>query len=616
MKQLWSTTIKSGTVLGVLIGCAAAGKAILLHRYLACHLYNTSAKTLALSLDFWTPVTIVLCGLLTILSLWITYAVSKKKRVGLGTNVLLIIIATLGLRSIARSAVTDVAGMTSSGGSNDLNINDLARILISIGCLLFGSYLTRWIRRRPDLSARFRASVKRSFDAAGTITSRLFVPCLAILLIVNIGAAVLSMRAQASAAKKPNIIFIMMDTTRADHLGCYGYPVNTSPNIDNLARQGVRFTHAVAQAPFTIWSVPSFMTSQYPEDLPHLFGQNLDTESTPTLAEVLSDQGYVTSGVISNPTISDCRVGFDHFKQVPLSGDSMQSGTSPLVLVDAVDQLSKIEDRRFFLFLLFMDPHSPYVLHDQYDFSSRFKNEEKRSVSTFVGANAGSFASEQKRLIQPYYDSEIRYTDEFIGKLFRLLKQRKLYDSSLIIFLADHGEEFGEHGQYFHGQTLYNQALSVPVIIKSPEQRRQKVVKGVFRLIDVFPTVMKSSLCDSSGLNLQGNAIDLERVDQLPDYYAFSSNTELRSVANSRYKCIVDLDKMSLRTFDILNDPAEKRDISALEPAVVNALKKAVLQRDAESQKFGKRIYTQSDAASTMTDQQKRSLRTLGYLAN
>lgn len=609
MKHMWSTAIRSGTVLGVLIGCVTAGKTIFLHRYLTHHLYNTSAKILALSLDQWTPISIFVCCLLAILSFLIASVVGKKKQLGLATNLLLVTIATLWLQSIARSAVS------SAEGSNDLNMNDLIRMLIAVGILVLGFYFTRWIRRRPDQSARLCTSAKLLFGVAGTIIPRLFVPCLSILLITNIVAAALYMNAKSSAAKKPNIIFIMMDTTRADHLGCYGYNVDTTPNIDRFARQSVRFTRAISQAPFTIWSVPSFMTSQYPEDMVGPDGLHLDTGSTASLAEVLSDQGYVTSGLISNSTLPDCQRGFDYFDQLSFGSEKVTPVTSSWVLDNAIGQISKLADRKFFMFLLFMDPHSPYALHDQYDFSSQFKNEKQRTISSFIGSDTSSFTAEEKKLFQPYYDSEIRYTDEYIGKLFQALKQRGLYENSLIIFLADHGEEFGEHGQYFHGQTLYNQALSVPVIIKSPGQHQQKEVKGVFRLIDVFPTIMKSIGCGSSGLNLRGNAVNLERVDELPDYLAFSANSKLRSVANSRYKCIVDLAKMSHQTFDILNDPAEKRDISAQEPAIANSLTKAVMQRRAESQISGRKNYTQSDAASKMTDQEKETLRTLGYLA-
>ena len=188
--------------------------------------------------------------------------------------------------------------------------------------------------------------------------------------------------------------------------------------------------------------------------------------------------------------------------------------------------------------------------------------------------------------MQALYDSEIAFTDEYIGRLIGQLKRDKLYDKSLIVFLADHGEEFRDHGAFFHMHTLYHELLHVPLIVKVPGSRASKVVGGNFPLIDLFPSIVGQIGCSPQWLGLSGKAIDMRSVTRMQDSDIFSANEQKRSIWNSRYKLVVTLPTKSTPESDELflvqQDPLERVNQAAKLPDVVKNLRQLVFSHQQE----------------------------------
>jgi arylsulfatase A-like enzyme len=296
-----------------------------------------------------------------------------------------------------------------------------------------------------------------------------------------------------------NVIIIGVDTLRSDHLGCYGYARETSPNIDALAAQGVLCERCTSQAPWTLPSFATVFTSLYPtQHGANVVGSKLRT-SFKTLAEILKEHGYATGAVVNAPALkpaTDADRGFDTYHMTPLDG-RIGAGTTE----DALTWLDSIGDSSFFAFVHYFDPHLSYSPPPPYD---------KRFTAPYEGRIGYSFNLEgfsrvrdtmfvQMRdltegdwaRIVDLYDGEIAYTDSAIAALLRGLDRRNLRDNTLIVFLSDHGEEFFEHGGFEHGHSLYDELLHVPLFFILPERIPAGVrLSRAVRLLDVAPTIL------------------------------------------------------------------------------------------------------------------------------
>jgi arylsulfatase A-like enzyme len=305
----------------------------------------------------------------------------------------------------------------------------------------------------------------------------------------------------------PNIILISIDTLRADHLGCYGYDRETSPNIDRFARESMLYKYNFSSAPITLESHASIMTSLNPNK--HLAGgRKLDNEFV-TMAEILSKMGYYTfsyNGGVLVGKKTGLDQGFDEYQSFD---NSLREDDAYWEFIKTVNHIRTKQfgenNKKFFLFF-----HT-YVVHDRYNPPAGYNHlfvkgesedlgnipelvkegcitEYKREYEEENGDT--NFPREQREYFVSLYDAEIRYTDAWIGRFFEFLKDEGLYDNSLIIILADHGEQFYEHGGWKHG-TLYGTELYVPLIIKYPYSKKRGVEKErIARNIDVLPTIL------------------------------------------------------------------------------------------------------------------------------
>jgi len=269
-----------------------------------------------------------------------------------------------------------------------------------------------------------------------------------------------------SSNKKPmNVLLITVDTLRPDHLGYGGHFRNLSPNIDKFARESIVFTNAYSQSGWTLPSVATILTGKYPKDHGAVDFHVKLNNALPTMASILKEHGYDTRGYVSHLLLTPTyglEKGFNRFDFSVLNqGDPHKISTSRQ-LTDLVLGDIRIAKEPFFIWAHYFDPHFAYMGHQGWDAYGEAPIDR--------------------------YDQEIGYTDFYIGKLLEYLERKGLNDRTIIIFTADHGEEFGDHGGRFH-YTCFNEILRVPAIIKAPFLKPQIDNRPVEQ-IDFLPTLM------------------------------------------------------------------------------------------------------------------------------
>lgn len=369
------------------------------------------------------------------------------------------------------------------------------------------------------------------------------------------------------APKAPLVIVYLVDTLRADHTTPYGYSRDTTPMLADFARDAVLFETAIAQASWTKPSVASLLTSLLPGrhravqlrdplDLGHV-----------TAAEMLSTKGYATGAAIANSVIyapgGNFEQGFDFF--AGLHGE----GNRPSKLVEAarvVDTaLSWIDSRRglpTFLYVHTMDPHVPYAPPPPFD-----RKFEPHPTDGHPAADPRTDYKEpldRDRLVAQY-DGDIAYGDQEFGRFVRELKARGLYDQALFVFLADHGEEFEDHGKWLHGRSVFDELVRIPLLVKFPGGRGGGTrVRQMVQAVDVLPTILANEgLPVPTPPVVAGRPLQPVIAGGAPEPPAVS---EISHRGNVAYGMRTSADKYIRRFspdddelyFDLLSDPKEK----------------------------------------------------------
>jgi arylsulfatase A-like enzyme len=319
-------------------------------------------------------------------------------------------------------------------------------------------------------------------------------------------AALPEVRPRAEIAG-PNVVLVVVDTLRADHLGCYGYPRPTSPFLDSLAAAGTRCADASAPAAWTKPSTGTILTGLYPSRHGALYHGSLLhlPEGERTLAEAFRERGYVTAGFVSNPNIKrvfDFDRGFDTFFDSPVEDTLTRScirgtwfGRLLMRLLrhqfnwnyendigrmnrHVLAWLERNHERRFFLYLHYIDPHIPY------DPPPRYRQEFSRSHGLAL------FNRRKELMGLDLYDGEIRYTDDGLEELVGALERAGIWEDTLFVLTSDHGEEFFEHGVLGHGFSLYQEVVHVPLILHGPGVPAGRVLAEPVQLLDLPATML------------------------------------------------------------------------------------------------------------------------------
>ncbi|MEO8294435.1 MAG: sulfatase [Gemmatimonadota bacterium] len=419
----------------------------------------------------------------------------------------------------------------------------------------------------------------------------------------------------------PNVLLIVLDTIRSWNLGIYGYSRPTTPELQRWMRGGVRFEHVLSTAPWTLPSHASMFTGHFPHELSADWLTPLD-DKFPTLAELLTAEGYRSGGFVANTTYcsyeSGLARGFGHYEDYPVTGAQVMLSSAlgrylagsrfvrrKLLRKSAGDVNTEFlgwlgenkQERPFFVFLNYLDAHNPYQPPKPFDTLFSDPGSARYLTSLREDTPAREWTPEVLRAAQDKYDESIAYMDHELGQLFGELKRRGLWDNTLVIVTADHGEEFGERGVFFHGNSLYRGALEVPLLMHLPGTIPDRLVSTTVSLRDLAATVLNvagsSHDGEMPGRSLarfwDGRVADSALTgDTLLMELSYSSRLPRATpVAKGPMKAVLMDNRRLIRNgdgreelYDFANDRTDQRDLAAL-PAEADML--AALRRALES---------------------------------
>jgi arylsulfatase A-like enzyme len=405
---------------------------------------------------------------------------------------------------------------------------------------------------------------------------------------------------ERGASRRPNVLFILVDTLRRDRLTPYGYRRDTSPEIARLiAAPGAVVEEAYSQAPWTLPSVVSLLTGRYPGEL---LGENLSSYGIPdrvtSLPERLAALGYETGAFIGNPSLhagAGFERGFGTFFAPPGEVEWMRRHAD-LVNAHALPWLAAHAggERPFFAYVHYIDPHDPYESPEVVDNQSPFLPGYTGPVTgvwvhgIYTGRLALPDPPRDIEHLSALYDSEVHYVDGRIGELLAAIPPEVLADT-LVVLTADHGEELHDHGGWKHGQTLYEEQIHVPLLLRwdgrIPAGQR---LPGTVRLLDLAPTIMAAAGGRPdprwSGVDLLPALTGKGPLPERPAISQHLASGPLRAAAVSgRRKLIlfdreapftpeddlqahlwqVDLGRLArAEVYDLARDPAERRNLA------------------------------------------------------
>ena len=401
-------------------------------------------------------------------------------------------------------------------------------------------------------------------------------------------------------ARRPNILLVSIDSLRADHLSCYGHFNETSPVIDAVAGAGVRFEKAMAPAPWTLPSHMSLLSSLAPRQHQVTEDHTKLRDEAVLLSEVLADAGYATAGFVSGPyvkAIYGFSQGFDlydDFSAVRRLGRPEQTIiTSPILRKKTSEWFKKWDragrEKPFFMFLHMFDVHYDY--NPPAPYKMMFDPDYKGPVTGIKMLTAKHFKGKvDPRNIEhlaALYDAEIRFTDFHLGKILNVLRNLGVYDDTILVITADHGEEFFEHGWLSHRRTLYDESIHIPLIMRyPPEIPAGVVVEQMVRIVDVAPTILslakipKPENFGTSSFEVPHAERDLTGLIQngswgvAPPVLSFGHlHGGLSSVRSENLK-VIQRNNEKPRFYDLEKDPREQSRIKGRKSPELKALRK------------------------------------------
>jgi arylsulfatase A-like enzyme len=482
------------------------------------------------------------------------------------------------------------------------------------------------------------------------ICTKRLIPALSVIFIVLLGfgqivdiyagknsvmhASSITPAAQKSAM--PNILWIVMDTVRADTLSCYGYHQSTTPCIDKIALEGVVFDNAFSTAPWTMPSHASMFTGMYPSKHQTTNNHQFLSSRFTTIAELLRANGYMTAAFSNNPWVSpltNFNQGFDFFfkgyEKSPDTGNKWEklliaqvfrrlmrgeNATGDLITGHLTAQQTNTQikkwfdntwnhDTPFFMFINYMDAHLPYAVPESYarlflpktiSYKKAMAMGSNSTIHMLYYAGFCPMTKNDFDCLRSLYAAEINYLDHYIGKLCDQLRSLHLLDNTIIIITSDHGENFGENKKIGHFFSVDDRLLHVPLIIRYPKKINagQRISRPV-QLHQIFPTILDLiGLSWNKRNDLQGDGLFRENVPasfclaELDAYYTgimqiihWNNNCfvddyarSLKTIRDQRYKYIMASDGQD-ELYDMVKDPGESRNLSKANPQKTGELR-------------------------------------------
>jgi arylsulfatase A-like enzyme len=502
-------------------------------------------------------------------------------------------------------------------------------MLVTGGCLLAGTAAYFVLFRPARILGRLLSGALERTSRASFLR---FLPAavlgLALALWVVAWMARLQARAQA-AQRGRNVIVIAVDTVRADRVSLLSERERSrdlTPNIRSLlAARGTVFTNAVSQAPWTLPAFASIFTGLYPEQhgAQHLDGKL--SAGNLTLAELLGEAGYHTYGVVSGDYAGKAvgmDQGFQDFDESQIPAEISSEQVTDL----ALRFLERRHTGPFFLFAHYFDPHANYMDHPDIHFADSYAGwlrdeAQTQSQMQCVTMKRHLLGPSERTYVSDLYDEEIAYTDEHIGRLLRFLDEAQLWDSTLVVLVADHGEELLERGWIGHCVTLYDELVHVPLIIAAPPSAKTAVVERPVETRWLFPTILdfaglssassrgssRSLLADSPGGDARSSTYPVLRPGDLGT--EGGKYVRLSCIVGDRWKLISDHITDRIMLFDRERDPGEVEDLSQKRPEVTARLEQSLAAWDTEV-----RQATSSQPSRQLDENELQQLRSLGYL--
>lgn len=414
-------------------------------------------------------------------------------------------------------------------------------------------------------------------------------------------------RLPAAATDAPDVLFLLLDTVRAQSMSLYGHPVSTTPELEAFARRGTTFDRAISTAPWTLPSIASMFTGRYPHDLGVGFFDPLDGRY-PTLAEVLADSGYETAGFIGNLVYAAREMGlsrgfarYEDYEvepgQILLSSSLTRAivtstwlrnalGWHELANRKSADELNRdflgwlderSEERPYFAFINYFDAHEPYLPDAPYDtlFGPEPIDRDLWHVGDLLRANEGR--RPDSWLEQPEdpwkdlraYEGAVAQLDAAIGRLFDALTERGALDNTIVVVTSDHGEQLGEHGLFYHWNSLYMSLIHVPLILYHPDRLPAgRRVSGAVSLADLPATLLdmagsvpRGSIPGRSLLRLAMGEETGDRMDVTPPLSELERGPTF-SMVDDGYHYIVIPSAREEELYDISVDPGEFENLT------------------------------------------------------
>ncbi|MBD3292936.1 MAG: sulfatase-like hydrolase/transferase [Armatimonadia bacterium] len=469
----------------------------------------------------------------------------------------------------------------------------------------------------------------------------------------DLGAKIRRAESPHHSGEAPSVILLSVDTLRPDYIGLNGGPAST-PVMDAFARESFVFTRARSVAPWTRPSFASFFSGLYPSQMgvARLRGEDPEWETilptkwrgdVETLAERLGEAGWATAAITTNPhlaTWTNAGQGFDVHYDLLTHGPPLRRrllSISPLtalmpesnlaygsalplqrahVVTDAtVRLLRQVQSRPLLAWAHYMDPHAPYDPPGLPARDALLASE----LEDIAAGRSHRTAVSRSRLIQAYA-REVEYFDTWLGHVIEELKQSGLWDEAIVVLWSDHGEEFWEHGNWEHGQSLYDELLHVPMMVHMPGQTEGVTCDASVSLLDPMPTLL-----DLCGLpvtdELQGRSLarllrgeDCELTE--PEFFLEATHRggTRKGLLFGHHKLIYHVFQDRFELFDIAQDPAEQHDIFGTESAPETSREQGSLRDFTEASFALTEELAGSGGAAELSPEVRQQMRDLGYI--
>jgi len=434
-----------------------------------------------------------------------------------------------------------------------------------------------------------------------------------------------------------------VDSLRADFVSAYDNRTASTPHMDRLADDGLVFTQVISPAPWTLPSFSSIMTGLLPEVHMTKGKSSKLPDNLPTLAGYMRDNGYYTGAIVFNPYLKlshGMSQGFLHFDVYPKTvlGNSFgarllkrlfprrfQQNITTSDLTDAaIDWLKSNQGKDYFLWVHYLDPHMPYAPPDEFLPQGKAPATIGAKFDRSSGDIRGGFFTpslSEREWIRKLYDGEVRYVDKSVGRLLDALKQMNVYDDSLIILTADHGEEFWEHGSFEHGHTLYNELLRVPLIIKLPLSSSKGRINNMVQTHSVMPTVL-----DICGITYDRE--HLSAASLAPLWKGRPGAYDERPIVSSGLLYYEDREALIFNglkyinylvtnheeLYDLNRDPQEQINIANANPGLIDKARDIMKKYHAGSKQLRDHYHIERSTEIKLDQKTLRELKSLGYV--